>query len=129
MRCSEARVEAIRAACESGTASLGALAAVANQVIDDMEDKASVVDAQLLARLCLVREEIGVAAAKLPSQQQEELAETQRTHGKLLPQGTLAFIKELLPVSSAEKRWDCPEILLACLAYFLPVSCALQGRA
>ena len=104
MHCSDARVEAIREACEPGKASLSALAAVANQVIDDMEDKASVPDGQLLARLCLVREEIGVAAVKLPSQQQQELADTQRTHGKLLPQGTLAFIKELLPVTSAEKR-------------------------
>ena len=102
--CSIERVEAIREACASGSASVSALAAVANQVIDDMEDKAAVVDTRLLARLCLAREEILIAAASLPAEQQAEVAKQRSAYQRLLPQGTAAFIKELLAVTSTEKR-------------------------
>ena len=61
---------------------------------------------QLLARLCLLREELGVAAADVDSAQGAEYAETRSTHQRLLPQGAAAFIKELMAVSSAEKRCD-----------------------
>lgn len=97
-------MDAITEACKSGSASASALLAVANQVIDDMEDKAAVVDLRLLARLCLVREEIPIAAAGLPAEKQEEVSKQRSTYQRLLPQGTAAFIKELLAVISTEKR-------------------------
>lgn len=61
---------------------------------------------RLLARLCLVREELGVAAADMGAGV-EAFDEARSTYQRLLPQGAAAFIKELLAVSQPERRCGC----------------------
>ncbi|CAL5227265.1 g10195 [Coccomyxa viridis] len=109
---SEARVERLKQAVEQGSDSeaacqLTTLQSVANQVLDDMEDKEVVPNRQLLSRLCLVREELAVVAAEIEQTnpaQAREYAEAKAAYQKLVPMGTAAFLKELIPVGSPERR-------------------------
>ena len=60
---------------------------------------------QLLARLCLIREELSVVAAGQGSDASgSDFAEAKVTYQRLIPQGTAAFVKEMLGVSSKDKR-------------------------
>lgn len=62
---------------------------------------------QLLSRLCLVREELAVVAADIGGTnpaQAREYAEARAAYQKLVPMGTAAFLKELFPVGSVERR-------------------------
>ncbi len=60
---------------------------------------------QLLARLCLVREELSVVAAEQGSDSSgSDFAEAKVTYQRLIPQGTAAFVKEMLGVSSKDRR-------------------------
>ena len=61
---------------------------------------------RLLARLCLVREELGVAAADMGADAEgtKGFDEARSTYQRLLPQGAAAFIKELLAVSQPGRR-------------------------
>lgn len=60
---------------------------------------------QLLARLCLIREELSVVATDEGSSGgASDFEEAKVTHQRLIPQGTAAFVKEMLGVSSKEKR-------------------------
>ncbi|EIE25672.1 hypothetical protein COCSUDRAFT_46328 [Coccomyxa subellipsoidea C-169] len=70
---------------------LSSLQTIANQVIDDMEDKEAVPDKQLLARLCLIREELSVVAAEQGSDSSgSAFAEAKVIYQRLIPQGTAA---------------------------------------
>ena len=62
---------------------------------------------QLLARLCLVREELAVVAeaiSDLHPGEARDYAEARAAYQKLVPLGTAAFLKELMPVTSPERR-------------------------
>ena len=75
-------------------------------MIDDMEDKEAIPDRRLLARLCLLREEIDAAATSLGLYEAgSEYCESLEVYRRLLPQGAAAFLNALLPVSRPEKRY------------------------
>ncbi|CAL8469850.1 g9392 [Coccomyxa elongata] len=110
---SEERVNLLKRAVSGAAADvslpqcqLSSLQTIANQVIDDMEDKEVVPDRQLLARLCLIREELSVVATDEDGSSggASDFEEAKVTHQRLIPQGTAAFVKEMLGVSSKEKR-------------------------
>eukprot|EP00884_Botryococcus_braunii_P005562 jgi/Botrbrau1/15006/Bobra.0018s0105.1 len=86
--------------------SLATLQAAACQLIDDMEEKMGVPDRRLLAKLCLIREEIAAAATRagLYDDAGSDYSVMQRQYHKLLNQGAAAFLKELLAVSDPQRR-------------------------
>ncbi len=60
---------------------------------------------RLVARLCLIREEIDEAAEELhQNNSKSEYFDMMTTSFRLLPMGNAAYIKEVLGVPSAEKR-------------------------
>ena len=62
---------------------------------------------QLLARLCLVREELAVVGDQISDSHPAdavEYAEARAAYQKLVPMGTAAFLKELIPVTSGDRR-------------------------
>jgi hypothetical protein len=61
---------------------------------------------RLLAKLCLIREEVGAAAARagLLDDPGSDYVAMQRQYQKLLNQGAAAFLKELLAVSDPQRR-------------------------
>ena len=62
---------------------------------------------RLLARLCIVREEIDLAAGELGLLEVDsDYHKLMTATWRLLPLGPAAFIKDLLAVSSPEKRWS-----------------------
>ena len=73
-----------------------------------VDDHAEPLRRQLLARLCLVREELAVVAEDISDwdpAEAHEYAEARAAYQKLVPLGTAAFLKELVPVTSPERRW------------------------
>ncbi|KAK9856821.1 hypothetical protein WJX84_008996 [Apatococcus fuscideae] len=109
------RVEVVRKAAEGKEAGLPKcephrLQLAVSQLLDDMEEKEAIPDRKLLARLCLVREELqnellnqafgqgqGAKAA-------QELEENMRLLNQLLPTYVAAFVKDLISVGSSERR-------------------------
>ncbi len=58
----------------------------------------------------MVREELSAVAAHLgegDKKADREYAETKSTYERLIPQGTAAFVKELLKVGTPDKRCVC----------------------
>jgi len=107
----EERLELIRSvAKESGKsddkpANLGSLRNTTTQMLEDMESHDVIIDRRLLVRLCLVREEIDLAAQSLgQTQLGQQYHDMLTTSFRLLPMGPTAYIKELVTVSSEEKR-------------------------
>ena len=92
----------------------------ASQLVDDMEASAGVVDSRLLARLCLLREELqqlvdegtnlsGLGTGNEPASGGDSAAapgqgSSPYTLLRVVPQSTVAFIKELMVVPSSERR-------------------------
>lgn len=57
--------------------------------------------------MCLIREEIAAVAAEIGQAKEDvdrEYTETKSTYERLIPQGTAAFVKELLKVGRPDKR-------------------------
>ena len=74
---------------------------------------------QLLSRLCLMREELAVVAGDIGEThpaQAREYAEAKAAYQKLVPMGTAAFLKELMPVNSIERRCGAP----GCVGVHIP---------
>ena len=68
---------------------------------------------RLLARLCIVREEIAELAAELsPQGQAEAFKDVYESnimlHTQQVPQGTIHFLKELMTVGDEAKRYIRP---------------------
>ena len=80
---------------------------------DEVAPHLSLVYRQLLARLCLIREELSVVASDEGSSTgTSDFEEAKMTHQRLIPQGTAAFVKEMLGVSSKEKRYVTVTLLM-----------------
>lgn len=75
---------------------------------------------QLLGRLCIIREELSVVSASQDSDS-SEFEEAKKTYQRLIPQDTAAFVKEILSVSSRDRRHGTP---FHCLHFALSV-CAI----
>lgn len=89
---------------------LTAVVAAASQFIEDMEDSTEVVGKTLLARLCVIREEVSNFFAQSKwarpkdggkEQRQQQEGAAQRD---VVPQREVAFLKELLAVSDPTAR-------------------------
>jgi hypothetical protein len=62
---------------------------------------------QLLARLCLVREELAVVVDQIRDSHPAdavEYAEARAAYQRLVPMGTAAFLKELIQVTAVDRR-------------------------
>jgi hypothetical protein len=80
------------------------LQSAAAQVLEGMEEEAEVVDRALLARLCVVREEL----EELEREEAQLPGGTGRVGGSVfgaVPATTVAFLKEMLTVGSSAQRW------------------------
>lgn len=111
----DARVEILRHALNGGGdglpgSTLDALAAATSQFIDDMEEKMVVPDRRLLARLCLVKEELRYLDMEMSPDQPCEYFGFYRTN---VSQRCAAFVKELLALNDGARRESLLEKALA----------------
>jgi hypothetical protein len=83
----------------------------ASKVIQDMEKLAEVPDRTLLARLCIVREELVELVDAAVNSKAEQgsggggvLGSSQFTMLRSVPRGAVAFLKEVMQTASSERR-------------------------
>ncbi|MEW5305368.1 MAG: hypothetical protein WDW36_007911 [Sanguina aurantia] len=103
----DARVQVLQSALDGGAgevpaAEVEALLSTTSQFIDDMEEQESVADRALLARMCLVREELRWVELERSFGGESFPSSTSRRAN--VPQRCVAFMKELMAVSDGLKR-------------------------
>ncbi|KAK9832283.1 hypothetical protein WJX74_005351 [Apatococcus lobatus] len=112
---SEQRVRVVRKAADGSvrgvpTCEPHRLQLAVSQLLDDMEEKEAIPDRKLLARLCLVREELqnelmnGAFGQGEGAKAAQDLEENMRLLNQLLPTYVAAFVKELISVGTSERR-------------------------
>ncbi|MEW5314075.1 MAG: hypothetical protein WDW38_005598 [Sanguina aurantia] len=103
----DARVQVLKSALDGGAgeipaAEVEALLSTTSQFIDDMEEQESIADRALLARMCLVREELRWVELERSFGGESFPSSTSRRAN--VPQRCVAFMKELMAVSDSLKR-------------------------
>lgn len=102
----DARVQIVKTALEGGKdsvpgADMDSLWATTCQFVDDMEEQEIIADRKLLARLCLVKEELRWIDLEQNFMQQSDVVLFSRAN---VPQSCIAFLKEIVRVSADDQR-------------------------